>query len=278
MRYLLFCFFIGFNSMLLAKEVPHLTPSKLVGSRFSKDTFGDINVAIVGYCPTPSILQEYEPQNTTEQYFIHIPPASVQICRFGDTKFLSISHVYGGPVSAALIEELGYYGIKYVLAYGLAGGLGTKDLKLGDAYLIETAYAKDGTTPSYTDEKIVSSDSSLNKMIFELVKSDLELSNMKAVQTATTDVIYREYSDLIKEVLNQKCDIINCDSSHLFAVSNEVGIITTACGIVTDVSENEESEWGNDLSNMLSENSDTNPLERVNLIVKMYVEKLLSKL
>ena len=56
----------------------------------------------------------------------------MQIGSYHGEEFLSVTHVYGGPVSSALIEELAYYGITYVLAYGLAGGLGTKPLKMGD--------------------------------------------------------------------------------------------------------------------------------------------------
>ena len=257
-------------------RLPHLTPTKLVGSRFSKDTFGPIKVALVGYCPPPSILSKYHPKSTTEQYFIHVPPSSVQICRQGDMQFLSIFHVYGGPVSSALIEELNYYGIKYVLAYGLAGGLGTKDLKMGDAYLVETALVRDGTTGHYTHEQIVASNSELNRTILKLAKTDPELSKMASVQAVTDDAIYREFDEDIEDALANNCDIINCDSSHLFAVSKLVGVAATECGIISDVTGKDLSEWDSTLSVMLSDEntSANNPLERVGQIVEFYVEKV----
>jgi uridine phosphorylase len=263
-----------------SNNLPHLTPSKLVGSRFSKDTFGDIKVAIVGYCPPPGILAKYHPKATTEQYFIHVSPSSVQICRHGDIKFLSIFHVYGGPVSSALIEELGYYGIKYVLAYGLAGGLGTKDLKMGDAYLVENALAKDGTTIHYTGEQLIASDKALNSTILKLAKTNPELSKMVCVQAVTGDAIYREYDEQIEEAVTQNCDVINCDSSHLFAVSKLVGIASTECGIISDVTGKGSSEWDSTLSVMLSDEgiSSNNPLERVGKIVELYVEKLIPEI
>ncbi len=271
-----FCFsFIFALSFASAAEVPHLTPQKLVGTRFPKDTFGGITVALVGYCPHPAILSNYEPEGTTEQYFIHIPPSSVQICRHGEHQFLSIAQVYGGPVSSALIEELGYYGIKYVLAYGFAGGLGTKGLKIGDFYLIETALVKDGTTPHYTDEPVSASDADLNETIFKLAKLNPELSEMVSVQTVTVDAIYREYDEEFKEAIDNHCDVINCDSSHLFAVSKAVGIVTTECGVISDVVDGE-----NALSAMLSNSEDSamNPLDQVGLLVEFYVEKLLPAL
>src|SRR3954452_8983366 len=95
---------------------PHLTPTKLVGRRFEKNTFQGIKVALVGYCPRPAILDKYSPRDTTDQYFIHVSPSSVQICEHNGIGFLSLVHVYGGPVSSAMVEELAYYGIEYALA------------------------------------------------------------------------------------------------------------------------------------------------------------------
>ena len=116
-----------------------MTPENLVGRKFGKNAFGNISFALVGYCPRLRYLDRYNPRNTSDQYFIHVPPTNVQICDHDGIEFLSIYHVYGGPVSSALIEELSYYGIKYILAYGLAGGLGTKNLKMADFYIVESA-------------------------------------------------------------------------------------------------------------------------------------------
>jgi uridine phosphorylase len=261
-------------------RLPHLTPAKLVGSRFAKDTFGAIKVALVGYCPPPSVLSKYHPKATTEQYFIHVSPASVQICRHGEMQFLSIFHVYGGPVSSALIEELNYYGIKVVLAYGLAGGLGTKGLKMGDAYIVENALVRDGTTGHYTKDSLIASDAELNRTILKLAKSHQLLSNMISVQAVTDDAIYREYDEEIEDAIAHNCDIINCDSSHLFAVSKEVGIASTECGIISDVTGNGLAEWDSTLSVMLSDEatSANNPLERAGQIVEFYVEKVMPEI
>jgi uridine phosphorylase len=267
-------------SIEVADGLPHLTPEKLIGSQFGKDTFGDIKVALVGYCPPPKVLEKYAPVATQEQYFIHVAPSNVQICKHKDVKFLSIFHVYGGPVSSALIEELAYYGIKYVLAYGLAGGLGTKDLKMGDAYLVERALSKDGTTIHYTKDLVIPSDLSLNRKILDLAKAYSTLSNMVSVQAVTGDAIYREFDDKLNEARSLECDVINCDSSHLFAVSREVGIAATECGIISDVVNADRSDWDSKLSVMLSdkESSSENPLERVGAIIELYVEKLLPEL
>jgi hypothetical protein len=92
----------------LPRNLPHLTPARLVGLKFGRNPFGGVRVALVGYCPRPRSLDKYQPCHTTDQYFIHVPPASVQICSCHGEEFLSITPVYGGPVSSALIEELAY--------------------------------------------------------------------------------------------------------------------------------------------------------------------------
>lgn len=261
------------------KSIPHLTPSNLVGLRFGKDTFKDIRIALVGYCPRPDILDKYNTRNTTDQFFIHVPPSNVQICSHNGIKFFSIAHVYGGPVSSALIEELAYYGVKYVLAYGLAGGLGTKKQKMGDFYIVEKALALDGTTRHYSDDKLISSNDFLNSKIKELAKKT-NLPKLVPVQALTDDAIYREYEEDLNSAKDKGCDIVNCDSSHLFAVSNAVGIMSTECGVISDVAESDGKKWDSTLSVMLStaDKTELNPLALTGKIVEFYVEILMPAL
>ncbi len=261
------------------RSAPHLTPASLVGSRFGRDTFGGITVALVGFCPRPSVLDGYHPRSTRDQYFIHVSPASVQLCSHEGIDFLSLTHVYGGPVSSALIEELAYYGIEFALAYGLAGGLGTKGLTMGDLYLVERALALDGTTAHYTTDRLIPSDPFLNARI-EALAPRSGLPEIRRVQAMTADAIYREYDQDLAHAREQGCDIVNCDSSHLFAVSHDVGIKATQCGVISDVAVGDGEEWESELAAMLplSEESVSDPLALVGRIVKFYVETLIPEL
>jgi uridine phosphorylase len=194
-------------------------------------------------------------------------------------EFLSLSHVYGGPVSSALIEELAHYGIEYALAYGLAGGLGTENFKMGDLYLVEQALALDGTTPHYTTNRLIPSDPFLNARI-EALAPRSGLPEIRRVQAMTADAIYREYDRELEYAREQGCDIVNCDSSHLFAVSRDVGIKATQCGVISDVAVGEGEEWESELAAMLSlgEEGASDPLALVGRIVKFYVETLIPEL
>jgi len=182
------------------KMKAHLTPANLVGERFPRDVFGNTKIALVGYCPPPSALEKYAPAKVSNQHFIHVTPDSVRTLSFGGINFLSLVHVYGGPVSASTVEELAYYGFDYILAYGLAGGMGTKGLRMGSFYLVDSALACDGTTPHYTKEKIIYSDRLLKDRILELAANS-ELKGISPVQAITGDAIYREDDKFLRDAV-----------------------------------------------------------------------------
>lgn len=265
-------------------QKPHLTPEKLIGQKFSRNTFNKMKIALVGYCPPPTVLEKYKPVQTSDQHFIHLTPKSVFTCTHNNMEFLSLEHVYGGPVSASTVEELAYYGFEYVLAYGLAGSLGVKNLKMGDYYLVENALVSDGTTPHYTREQIVCSDAFLRDKILELC-CDTELKNIIPVKAVTGDAIYREYDEMLDRARERGCDIANCDSSHLFAASlnNDANrnMKTIECGVISDVvGDKNKKEWNSTLSAMLSSGNSKgiNPLELTGRIVEFYVERLATEI
>jgi uridine phosphorylase len=266
----------------MAAELYHLTPKSLVGRRFGPDVFGGIRIALVGYCPPPRAIDAYAPERVSDQHFIHVTPDSVRILNHGGQRFLSLAHVYGGPVSTTTTEELAYYGIDYVLAYGLAGGLGTKGLKMGDFYLVDTAFAADGATPHYTSDKIIAADPTLRDKILAHWPASPSLTPVRA---ATNDAIYRESDALLDRFRAEGCDIVNADSSHLYAASrtNSAGRVmhTVQCGVLSDIVDpNADVHSESTLATMLSAAPGTglNPLEMTGDIVRFYIETLASHL
>jgi uridine phosphorylase len=262
------------------QDKPHLTPDKLLSQAFPREAFRDIRVAVVGYCPPAAILQKYNPVNLTDQYFFLVPSQCVQVCTYNGIKFLSISHIYGGSPSSALIEDLAYYGIEYILAYGFAGGLKVDGVKCGDLYLVESSLVRDGTTPHYTKEDVVYPNALLNQQILDLAQKKSSLGDIHLLKAMTDDAIYQEYESDLDEAVAHGCDIVNLDCAHLFAVSKYVGIAATQFGIVSNARENAGEEKADDLAKTLinQESSVQNPLIRVNDIVQFYVETVLPKL
>jgi purine-nucleoside phosphorylase len=119
----------------------------------------------------------------------------------------------------------------------------------------------------------------LNSTIKELAKKT-GLPEMMPVQALTADAIYREYDQDLNYAKENGCDIVNCDSSHLFAVSRDVGIRSTECGVISDVAKSNGEEWQSTLSVMLSSNDEgtQDPLVLVGRIAEFYVEVLMPEL
>lgn len=257
-------------------SLAHLTPRTLVGQRFPSDFFGDVKVALVGYCPPPANLSQYNPVGYKDQPFIHLAPEHVHVLSHQGRRLLSLSHVYGGPVSSAVVEELAYYGVDTILAYGLCGGLGTKMLAMGDIYLAESSFVADGTAPRYTDQSVVRCDQELADRI-----CDQWDGGIVRVQAATVDAIYREDDAYLQSLRDKSCDIIHIDTSHLYAVSlnNAEGrrLRSVQCGVVSDVVADGALESA--LSAVLSENADqSNPLDGIARILEFYVERISKQL
>jgi uridine phosphorylase len=270
---------MAIRAMTMAKA-PHLTPQNLIGLRFARDFFGPAKVALIGYCPPPSVLERYVPARVEGQPFIHVSPDSARILSYGERRFLSLAHVYGGPVSSATVEELAYYGFEAILAYGLAGGLGTNGLAMGDFYLVHDAYAADGTTRHYTRDSIMGADRRLSEKAKELWPAGHTTKKLISVRAATGDAIYREDDEMLNGFRSQGCDIVNLDSAHLYAVARENAegrrISALQCGVISDVVHaGPDMASESALSAMLAGgDGGFNPLEQTGDIVTWYIERL----
>lgn len=262
----------------------HLTPQTLVGRRFGPGTFGGVRIALVGFCPPPAVFGRYPRERVRDQHFIHLAPESVRIVSHGGQKVLSLTHVYGGPVASASVEELAWYGIDHVLAYGLAGGLGVGDadgspLGMGGVYVVQDALARDGTTPHYLDAAVVPADADL---VRQIGRHWAGRDRIQPVRAATNDAIYRESDRMLDRFRADGAHVVNLDSAHLYAASrvNSAGRRLNAiqCGVISDVIDRDgRSESA--LSAMLANGADgVSPLEKTGEIVQFYIETLAPRL
>jgi hypothetical protein len=119
----------------------------------------------------------------------------------------------------------------------------------------------------------------LKSKIEDLAK-ETGFPEMMPVQAMTADAIYREYDQDLDHARENGCDIVNCDSSHLFAVSRDVGIRSTECGVLSDVAAGDGEEWESELAVMLASDDERaqDPLALVGRIAEFYVEVLMPEL
>lgn len=151
---------------------------------------------------------------------------------------------------------------------------------MGDFHLVESAFAADGTTPHYSGEAIGFPDSELQECVLGLWKNGPR-DTMTSVRAATGDATYREDNAMLSDFRRNHCDIVNLDSSYLYAASrnnNENRAIKTVqCGVISDIiSAQKNISAKSTLFEMLSDdaNNPLNPLDRAGEIVSFYVEHL----
>ena len=126
---------------------------------------------------------------------------------------------------------------------------------------------------------MIASDAALNALITAQARQ-AGLPELYRVQALTGDAIYREYDDELATARARGCQIVNCDSSHLFAVSRAVGIRSTECGVISDVAQHDGAAWQSTLAVMLAatDAGAPDPLASIGQIVALYVEAVLPAL
>ncbi len=142
-------------------------------------------------CFKEELINEISKMNDFEEY------SDIMVC--GQKIKIFITKVYGkdviiyrtlmgGPVTAAMMEELHARGVKKFIFFGSCGEL-TSDLKKGAFIIPEEAYRDEGTSYHY----ILASDfikvETAKKLVKIFEKNDIKCELTK---TWTTDALYRE--------------------------------------------------------------------------------------
>lgn len=159
--------------------------------------------------------------------------------------FIVISEVYGGPVSVTAVEELHYYGIKDIIGVGFMGSL-TEKLPLGSIIFAKKALIEPGATPHYmvkwtNNECIVNYENEI-------------FAESTPVGVWTTNALYREYPQDVKHSLQSGCEVVNMDTSHLYAAAHLLQINVWYYAVVTDVLSS-PNEWDNNLMDIVKAES-----------------------
>lgn len=139
---------------------------------------------------------------------------------------------WGGPQAAILVEELSHMGIAYILGYGAAGSI-DQGVHKGDLILGTTSFITDGTSRSYLpDREVVYCDQDLLDIIQEVSISCYP--SMKEVHVANVDALYRETKDLIRSYQSRGAQIVNLETSALYAAAEICGVKTIWLGFISD--------------------------------------------
>jgi uridine phosphorylase len=152
-----------------------------------------------------------------------------------------VGSIFGGPLCAAILEELAAIGVKYAVGYGASG---TLDANIPACSIIaaDSGLCSDGTSKEYTKERESPADAGMLKLMMNSIKQHgLPIIRGKVW---TTDAIFREFPSTIDYWKKQGARFVNMETSPFYAVAREKGVKAAYISAVSDnVSGEEWSGW-----------------------------------
>ncbi len=160
-----------------------------------------------------------------------LPDGCVYRARIGGSEVLVLTRcVWGGPQAAILVEELACLGVGCIVGFGIAGSI-DPTLRRGSLIAGAAALASDGTTRAYSREETILPDASLLEQAMALAGQE----PLARVKVATVDALYRETHELIEGYKAQGAQVVNLETSPLYAAAKACGVRTVWLGYVTDL-------------------------------------------
>ncbi len=141
-------------------------------------------------------------------------------------------HIWGGPHTAILLEELAAIGVDTVVGQGVAGSI-DETIVIGDQVVGMRALPTDGTSAYYmTDQAVVSADALLAESVTEVAA---QLSTViKSAAVVTVDAFYQETYDRIERWKAQGGHIVNMEATPLYAVARHYRLRAVWLGYISD--------------------------------------------
>jgi purine-nucleoside phosphorylase len=236
-------------------SVPIITPKQFLAKDVLPLKARGCTFAIIGFCKFDAMKLKLMLEQLTESIFSHLDQSHQFIGKIGRHKILALECLYGGPLSATVLEELTHYGIKTIIGYGYAGSL-KRQLPISQNMLANEAIVSDGTSREYLleDEKVFPD----SILVRDLNESARELGKPLQMGTVwTTDAIYREYPDKIEKWRETGADAVNMDTSYFYAVSSVVGISSVYVCTISDCVDGQDWDDGfGQISNSMADLQD----------------------
>ena len=137
--------------------------------------------------------------------------------------------VWGGPQTAILVEELACLGIQTIVGYGIAGSM-VPALKRGRMIAGVSGLPTDGTTRAYGFTQPVAADRGLLEAAMRIVGTE----SLAPATVATVDALYRETPDLIDSYRANGAQVVNLETSPLYASACSCNVRSLWLGYVSD--------------------------------------------
>ena len=127
---------------------PIIIPSRFLGYDALPPELAGCSLAVVGFCRFHEMTRRLSAEPLSERIFSHLDKVHQFVAQVGGSRILALECLYGGPLSATVVEELAHYGIRKVVGYGYAGSL-TRTVPIGQIVFADAALVSDGTSREY---------------------------------------------------------------------------------------------------------------------------------
>jgi uridine phosphorylase len=138
----------------------------------------------------------------------------------------------GGPVTAAVVEELAAIGVREIIAVDLAASL-YAEVTSGAIVLVSDAAIGDGTAPHYlpnTSDVEVSADLS-GRLASALANRDVGFS---AGRVWSTDAVYRETAAEVRKYRASESVLVDMETAAFLAAGAALGVETASLLVAAD--------------------------------------------
>jgi len=147
--------------------------------------------------------------------------------------------IWGGPVTAILLEELAALGVKTAIGFGAAGSLISPN-HIGGLLIAQAALCRDGASREYTDAEVAYPHPELLQLAVELSEAEGVSPILGTVHT--TDALYRETPAKLRQWREWGAEFVNLEAGSFYAVASFLGMRVVYLGLVTDYVA-EDGEW-----------------------------------
>jgi uridine phosphorylase len=149
--------------------------------------------------------------------------------------------IYGGPVTANLLEELACLGVKTAIGIGAAGAL-ISQAHMGQLFIAERAGSQDGTSRAYVSSRESRPSPGSGPWAVpdpQLLALSRSLAAREAAEPLlgtvwTTDALYQERPSRLDSWREAGADFVNLECGPFYAVAQAKGIRAVYLGLVTD--------------------------------------------
>jgi uridine phosphorylase len=216
------------------QDSPVLTPEQVLRLRGVNLDDDDLRFDVAVLCfrgqrASRQVLDAF-PVTRIEPDMLYGSPAYAG--RVGDQRLVILPKVvWGGPVTAILLEELACLGVQTAIGLGAAGSL-VSPQHVGRMLIADRALCSDGTSQQYTDRPAVGPDPELLELAVALASQEGDEPIVGMIHT--TDGLYQEWPARVRQWRETGASFVNLETSPFYAVAAYVGIRAVYLGLVTD--------------------------------------------